>query len=40
MSYVLKAEKIREQMKNDSLLKEKYDFFKKWIFEGHSSKSE
>ena len=34
MSYVLKAEKFREQMKNDSLLKEKYDFFKKWIFEG------
>lgn len=34
MSYVLKAEKFREQMKNDSLLKEKYDFFKKWIFDG------
>ena len=34
MSYILKAEKFREQMKNDSLLKEKYDFFKKWIFDG------
>ena len=34
MSYVLKAENFREQMKNDSVLKEKYEFFKKWIFDG------
>jgi len=34
MSYVLKAENFREQMKNNSVLKEKYDFFKKWIFDG------
>lgn len=32
--YIFYPQLFRDQMQNDTLLKEKYEFFKKWIFEG------
>jgi len=32
--YILYANEFKERMKNDSLLMQKYNFFKNWIFEG------